>query len=159
MNRQDPLDILLIVDQKWRDLPGMAAFAVWLEDYFGVTTSLIPYPYGDMGCLSIALKRSVLTHMNGPRTRAIVDMAMEMETRVVVIPTEGRPGNPEALEYAMGKGIDTRGVDYGSHGAISFATICSKRKVLAPEKICRGRSVAIRFLSARTEWSVKDTRR
>jgi len=35
-------DLLIVIDHKWRDLPGMAALSVILER-MGLETALVPY--------------------------------------------------------------------------------------------------------------------
>lgn len=133
-----PVDIVLIVDHKWRDLPGMAALAVILEDTFGVSTELIPYDIWKPALLLRQPQVITLTHMNGSRSRAIVDLANCMGTRAAVIQTEGRPNTSELMEYAVGQGVDTRGVDLWFAWSDTIREFMLERKMLPPQKIVVG---------------------
>jgi surface carbohydrate biosynthesis protein len=161
LRKHRSVDVVLIVDQKWRDLPGMAALAVWLEDGFGVSTELVSYPQWRR-CLSARRPQAiVVTHMNGPRNRAIADVASAMGTRVVVIQTEGRPGNAEAMEYAVGKSVDVTGIDLWFTWSEVVRDYMLAEKVLPPEKIIVGgvhrfdfyRSPLNQLLSSRVDFA------
>jgi surface carbohydrate biosynthesis protein len=128
-------DVVLVVDQKWRDLPGMAALAVWLEEAHGLRTELIPYARWRETLVMRRPKVIVLTHMNGSRNRAIADLAASMGTRVAVIQAEGRPNNSYAMEYAVGKGSDPRGVDLWFTWSDTVRTFMIDRGLLPSEKI------------------------
>jgi surface carbohydrate biosynthesis protein len=133
-----PADIVLIVDQKWRDLPGMVALATWLEDGFGCSTDVIPYSKWQESLLRHKPQAMALTHMNGSRSRAIADLAQRMGTRVVVIQTEGRPNNSELMEYAVGHGADVRGVDLWFAWSETVRDYMIAGDILPPEKIVVG---------------------
>ena len=105
------LDIALIVDSKWRDLPGMAALATWLEEAHGLTVLLIPYTKWFQTLHDYRPKVLVVTHMNGARSRAIAYKAAAVGTRLVVIHTEGRPNNTELMHYLVGSSMNIDGVD------------------------------------------------
>jgi surface carbohydrate biosynthesis protein len=101
----------LIVDQKWRDLPGVAAIAVALADEFDISSELVPYPLWRYALSTYRPQAIAVTHMNGGRNRAIARAAHAMGIRVIVIPTEGRPPNAEAMDYSFGSGSDNHAVD------------------------------------------------
>ena len=159
--QQQSVDVVLIVDQKWRDLPGMAALAVWLEDGFGISTELVSYTQWRRCLFASRPQAIVVTHMNGPRNRAIADVASRMGTRVVVIQTEGRPGNAEAMEYAVGKSAEIRGVDLWFTWSDIVRNYMLEEKTLPPEKIIVGgvhrfdfyRSPLNQLLSSRVDFA------
>src|SRR4029078_9722300 len=103
-------DVLLIVDQKWRDLPGMAALAWWLEQD-SISSALLPYAAWREALVTRRPSVVVLTHMNGSRNRAIAESARRMGSRNAVIQTEGRPNNLELMEYVVGRPEDVGQVD------------------------------------------------
>ncbi|MBI5725993.1 MAG: hypothetical protein HZA50_18685 [Planctomycetes bacterium] len=91
------------MDHKWRDLPGLAALAVWLEEGFGLKTALIPYDQWQEGLFDNRPRAIVVSVLYGPRSRAIAQAAKKMGTRVIVIMTEGRPNNSQAMTYLVGR--------------------------------------------------------
>jgi surface carbohydrate biosynthesis protein len=99
------------VDQKWRDLPGVAAIAVALADEFGLSSELVAYPLWRHALTTCRPQAIAVTHMNGGRNRAIARAAHAMGVRVIVVPTEGRPPNAEAMDYSFGSGSDNHAVD------------------------------------------------
>ena len=90
------------MDQKWRDLPGVAAIAVALADEFGLSSELVPYPLWRHALTTCRPQAIAVTHMNGGRNRAIARAAHAMGVRVIVVPTEGRPPNAEAMSESSG---------------------------------------------------------
>lgn len=130
-----PVDVVFVVDQKWRDLPGMAALAALLEGRHGLSSALIPYARWRE---SLALHRPKLitvTHMNGTRNRAIADCAKAQGTLVGVIQAEGRPNNEDTMEYAVGKGADTRGVDVWFTWSDTVRDFMLERGLLPPGRV------------------------
>jgi surface carbohydrate biosynthesis protein len=130
-----PADIALIVDQKWRDLPGMAALAAWLELKHGLPVVLLPYTRWREVLVRHRPRAIAVTHMNGTRSRAIADAARSFGTKLVVIQTEGRPNNSETMEYAVGRGTDPRGVDLWFTWSDTVRAFMLERQLLAPERI------------------------
>jgi len=106
-----PVDVAIVVDQKWRDLPAAAALAVWLEERHGLTSALLPYGRWRETVVSRRPRALIVTHMNGSRNATIADVARRMGARVVVIQTEGRPNNVEIMEYAVGRNLNAAAVD------------------------------------------------
>ena len=129
------LGVAIIVDQKWRDLPGAAALAVRLQEHFGVSAELLPYARWRE---TLVLRRPgvvVLTHANGSRNRAIVECARSIGTRVAIIQTEGRPNNLYTMDYIVGTGVQAEGVDLWFAWGPVVRDFMLSRKVLPPEKI------------------------
>jgi surface carbohydrate biosynthesis protein len=106
-----PVDVAIVVDQKWRDLPGAAALAVWLQERHGLTAVLLPYGRWREILVSRTPRALIVTHMNGSRNAAIAEVARRMGARVIVIQTEGRPNNLEIMEYAVGRDLRAEAVD------------------------------------------------
>src|SRR5437867_6001427 len=104
-------DLVLVIDQKWRDLPGMVALALWLEEAHHLSTTLLPYSSWRESLVLERPRGIVVSHMNGPRNRAIAETAHRMGIKVAVIQTEGRPNNVELMEYAVGPNLAVRTVD------------------------------------------------
>jgi surface carbohydrate biosynthesis protein len=104
-------DIVLVVDHKWRDLPGMTALAVTLEDTYGLTTRLIPYSRWQESLIEDRPQILAVSILYGSRGRAIIRTAREMGVKVVVIMTEGRPNNIFSMTYSVGKDSGIDGAD------------------------------------------------
>jgi len=138
INVSNVTDFLLIVDHKWRDLPGMAALRVWLEEGFGCSAELIHYGQWASALMQYRPQAIVLPHVNGSRNQRIARVAHEMDTRVVVIQTEGRPNNIETMEYAAGQFADTRYVDLWFTWSETVRDFMLERNVLPPERVVVG---------------------
>lgn len=98
-----PYRVLLIADQKWRDLPGLAAVKVWLEDRFGVSVAIFPFSGFEAGMFLVRPHAVVLNHMNGWKNQSIARIVRKMGSRVIVIPNEGRPQNNDFMKYVTGQ--------------------------------------------------------
>ena len=131
-------DFLLIVDHKWRDLPGMAALRVWLQDGFDCSSQLIHYGQWASGLMQYRPQAIVLSHVNGSRNQRMARVAHEMGTRVVVIQTEGRPNNIETMEYTSGQFADTHYVDLWFTWSETVREFMLERNILPPEKLVVG---------------------
>lgn len=105
------LRVLLLADHKWRDLPGLVAVKVCLEDEFGISASVVPVHAFEAGMVAVRPHAVVLNHMNGPRNRFIAQIAKRMGSAVVVIPTEGRPQTNELMRFTTGEFADLSCVD------------------------------------------------
>jgi surface carbohydrate biosynthesis protein len=132
------VDIVIIVDSKWRDLPGMAALATWLEEGYGLTTMLIPYTKWFRTLHNFRPKVLVVTHMNGARSRAIAYKTAALGTRLVVIHTEGRPNNTELMEYLVGPHMNVKGVDLWFTWSETVRDVLLSRHRLPEDRIVVG---------------------
>src|SRR3989475_1448274 len=128
-------DVVLVVDQKWRDLPGMVALAIWLEEAHRLSASLIPYWRWRESLVLGRPRAVVVSHMNGPRNRAIAETARSLGTRVAVIQTEGRPNNVELMEYAAGREVNARAVDLWFTWSETVRDHIVEAGVLPPDRV------------------------
>jgi surface carbohydrate biosynthesis protein len=103
--------VLLLADHKWRDLPGLAAVKVCLEDEFRISARIVPLHDFEAGMVAVRPHAVVLNHMNGPRNLFIARTAKRMGSAVMVIPTEGRPQTNELMRFTTGQFADLSCVD------------------------------------------------
>jgi surface carbohydrate biosynthesis protein len=103
--------ILLIADHKWRDLPGLALLKVWLEERHSTRVVIVHYSLW-AGALA-AFRPSVvcLPTVTGPREQEIARVAHASGAAVVVIPSEGIPGDRELLPIVACEHVDLSNVD------------------------------------------------
>src|SRR4030095_17209349 len=139
MRAEQGADIAIVVDQKWRDLPGAAALGVWLEERHGLATVLFPDSEGREVLVTHRPRVVVLTHANGSRNRAIIELARSIGTRIAVIQTEGRPNNLETMEYIVGSGVRRDCVDLWFAWSEEGRRFMASRGVRDSEKIGRAR--------------------
>jgi len=127
--------VAIVVDQKWRDLPGAAALAVWLEERHGLATALFPYSQSRDVLVQHRPHVIVLTHANGSRNHAIIELARSIGTRIAIMQTEGRPNNLQTMEYVVGSGVKRNNVDLWFAWSNEVRDFMVSRDVLSSEKI------------------------
>lgn len=134
-NMKSSTDILLVVDHKWRDLPGMAALAVWLEEGFGVTSKLISYAEWYRSIIRFRPRVIAVSILFGSRGRDIANIAHQMGAKVAVIMTEGRPNNDQNLDYSVGKESGAQRADLWFAWSDTVRDYMIEQGVLPPEKL------------------------
>jgi len=128
-------DIVLIVDHKWRDLPGMALLAAMLESEHGCSLRLIPY---SMWQEALAVDRPqvlCVSALYGARGREIIRVCRETGTKLAVIMTEGRPNSLQSLAYCVGKESNSKHADLWIAWSRTVKDYMLKEGVLPEEKI------------------------
>lgn len=96
-------DFLIIVDHKWRDLPGLAALAVNLQQKHGLMAELASYSEWRWAVLTCRPKAIIVSILYGERSREIVRYCRKFGIKVIVVMTEGRPNNDQTMEYCVGR--------------------------------------------------------
>ncbi len=134
-SRKTLVDVVLICDHKWRDLPGLAALAVQLEDLLGLKTAVVPYSLWAYALWRYRPQVLVATTLYGRRGCQIVDVAHEMGTQVAVIMVEGRPNNNHTMDYSTGTESGASGADLWFTWSEVVRAYMLEREVLPPEKV------------------------
>jgi surface carbohydrate biosynthesis protein len=128
-------DIVLVVDHKWRDLPGMAALAVTLEDSHGLTTGLVPYSQWQQSLIEDRPQVLAVSILYGRRGREIVRAAREMGVKIVVLMTEGRPNNIHSMTYSVGRGSGIGDADMVFAWSATLRDFMLQERVLTEDRV------------------------
>ncbi|MDP2167689.1 MAG: hypothetical protein Q8J64_05075 [Thermodesulfovibrionales bacterium] len=128
-------DVVLAVDHKWRDLPGLAAISVWLQEGFGLKTELVPNGLWHESLIRLRPKVFVVPILFGDYSRKLVSIAREMGTKIAVVMTEGRPNNLQGLDYMVGRHSGSGDADLWLTWSDTVRDYMIEKEVLPPEKI------------------------
>lgn len=126
--------VLLLADHKWRDLAGLVAVKVHLEDQFGISAYIIPPACFETAMAKLQPHMAVLHSMNGPRLRYMAHTAKQMGALVAILPTEGRPQENGVMQYVTGQLSDLTDVDLWMNWSETVNDLMVSQKVLSAEK-------------------------
>lgn len=129
------IDIVLVVDHKWRDLPGLVFLAHVLEQNYGLSVRLVPYNLWQKSLILDRPELLCVSVLYGKRGEEIIRVCREIGTKLVVIMTEGRPNNMEALKYSTGGGSNSKYADFWIAWSHTVKDFMLSEGVLPPEKI------------------------
>jgi len=105
------IDIAIVVDHKWRDLPGLSLLAYKLETVYNLSVKLIPYNLWEKTIIFDKPKILCVSVLYGSRGQRIIRTCKQTGTKLAVIMTEGRPNTMEALAYSVGKESNSKYAD------------------------------------------------
>ncbi len=128
-------DIVIIVDHKWRDLPGMALLAAVLEKDYGYSVRLIPYSLWQEALVCDRPQVLCVSVLYGKRGKEIIRVCKEIGTKIAVIMTEGRPNLLEGMRYTTGRGSNSKYADLWFTWSDTVRNFMIEEGVLPPEKI------------------------
>jgi len=127
--------VLIDVNHKWRDLPGLAAIKVWLEANYNCEVLLVPSSLVEQALPLFKPHIACMPHIRGKGRYNIAKQAKQMGSLIAVLPPEGRPYSEGETYWEAGGYTDLSPVDLHFVWNKVMYDAMVKYKTLPPERI------------------------
>ncbi|NLI10320.1 MAG: hypothetical protein GX447_06175 [Elusimicrobia bacterium] len=129
------IDIALVVDHKWRDLPGMVLLSDILKKKYGFSVKLIPYNLWEKTLIFDKPKILCVSILYGKRGLKIIETCKQTGAKIAILMTEGRPNTIDSLKYSTGPESNSKYADLWICWSETVRNYMLEEKVLPQEKL------------------------